>query len=69
MIGRIDSDRSSGTLALLNGETVVALSDMPTFDVVCGKAKRRDLDGQCPPTVGCLPRLSDAITLSVGAHD
>ena len=45
MIGSIDPGLS-GALALLDGETLVALKDMPTFDVVRGKAKRRDLDEQ-----------------------
>jgi hypothetical protein len=36
----------SGALALLDDETLVALNDMPTFDIMLRKARRRDLDGQ-----------------------
>ena len=35
-----------GALALHDGSAVVALLDMPTFAIVRGKTKRRDLDGQ-----------------------
>jgi crossover junction endodeoxyribonuclease RuvC len=35
-----------GALALHDGSAIVALIDMPTFAIVRGKTKRRDLDGQ-----------------------
>jgi hypothetical protein len=38
-------------LALFDAKSL-ALADMPTLDVVRGKAKRRDLDGQWPPPTG-----------------
>jgi hypothetical protein len=45
MIAGIDSGLS-GALALYDDTAVVALIDMPTFEIIRGKTKRCDLDGQ-----------------------